>query len=255
MLRPALALLGLVLGSVVLAAPAEAATYSVTLTASHTNRDVGQTLTLTGKVAGSKAAGKKLTVQRRVADGPWSTIGTVRATSKKTFTVKHKVSRTGAQSFRVVAPKSGSTKTGTSPARSITGWTWLYLTDQPHFTTGGSFVGTKAVVGDTTYARSVELTSGSGTRAISWSLDGRCNASDVDVALDNSQLWSVQTVDAETDDGGASQQAMAGERRALDVVTSASDYVTYSVTANTSNVKLVSPRLHCSVSRLPDITF
>jgi hypothetical protein len=63
MLRPALALLGLVLGSVALAAPAEAATYSVTLTASHVKRDVGQTLTLTGKVAGSKAAGKKLTVQ------------------------------------------------------------------------------------------------------------------------------------------------------------------------------------------------
>lgn len=254
MLRPALALLGLVLGSVALAAPAEAATYSVTLTASHVKRDVGQTLTLTGKVAGSKAAGKKLTVQRRVGTGAWTTIGTVRATSKKTYTVKHKVSRVGAQSFRVVAPKSGSTKTGISPARSIVGWTWLYLTDQPHYVTGTMFVGTTVSAQENTYARSVELVSGPGKREIFWQLDDRCDDSDVDVTLYDGVVGS-QSVFVSTTEGGVTRQAVAGSLTGANVVGPTAGSLTISVTDTADHVLVVSPRVHCSVSRLPSPTY
>lgn len=252
--RLVLATLALALGSVALAAPAQAATYSLTLTASHTNRDVGQTLTLTGKVTGSKAAKKKLTVQRRAGAGAWTTIGTVRTTSKKTYSFKHRVTRTGAQSFRVVAPKNGSTKIGVSPTRNITGWTWLDLYDESYYSAGGvqrGWVG--PVNGGTPPRETLGLYSSDGSDvhgSVAWRTESLCDRLTAAFGMsdsDGTAKWVRISLP------GADVEVQPSEITTLN--RSLVDVGLFSMRRFTDSgegyVAIESPRAHCKVARLP----
>ncbi|MEH3033916.1 MAG: hypothetical protein PGN07_07710 [Aeromicrobium erythreum] len=135
--RSAIALAGVALAAgVLVAAPAEAATYGVTLNLSKSTADVGQKIGLSGKVSGSKAAKKKLSVQYRLGSGSWKTVKTVTTSSKATYATTFTVKTAGAAGLRVVAPKSGSTKAGTSPAKPFTGYRWLSLYDESYLSDG-----------------------------------------------------------------------------------------------------------------------
>ena len=123
LLRHAAALLagfGLVAGSLgVAAAPAQAATFSVSLSASATHVTVGQKVTLTGKV--SPRPGRRcVKVQLRyVGSTAWHTIKKVRTNRAGRFTVKVTASDENDRYYRIYKPKQRSRKAGRSAAVQV----------------------------------------------------------------------------------------------------------------------------------------
>ncbi|MBC9227606.1 hypothetical protein GL325_14855 [Aeromicrobium sp. 636] len=136
-MRPRSIAVAAAVGLIVSLAPtasAEAAkkpTYKVSIKLSTTKADVGQTVKVSGKVRGPKAAKKRLAVQVKVGAGKWRTVKKVRTTKKRGYATRIKVSTAGAHAVRVVAPKSKRARAGKSTARRYVGWRWLDLTQQP----------------------------------------------------------------------------------------------------------------------------
>ncbi len=246
----ALGLATVVAGAVLTAAPAQAATYGVTLAASKSTADVGKKVTLTGKVTGKGSAKKSVVIQRKTANA-WKTITTTKTSSKSTYSKAITIRSTGAGVYRVAAKKAGKTTTGYSPSRTVVGYRWLRLADQPLLANGQVFNNTTARVLEKRYSRSIELSSFDNMSSVTWRLSGLCDRSDVGAALNNSSLGSEQ-LDVSTDDGGTSVNALAGSIQPLNVVTTASEFVEYSITNADYNVLLIAPRIHCSADRLPD---
>lgn len=255
--RTVLAALALVAGSVALAAPAKAATYGVTLTASHAQRDVGQKLTLSGKVSGAKAAGKKLAVQRRVGTGAWRTIATPRTTKTRTFSSRVTVSRTGTQQYRVVAPAAGSTQRGVSPARTVTGWTWLDLYDESYYSSGGvqrGWVGT--VNGGTPPRETLGLYSSDGNAGshgfVGWRSEGQCDRVTAAIGMSDGDS-TAKYVRLEA--GGPAQllEVQPSEITKVDVplVDDAGFSLRRFEGSGGGYVVVESPRAHCRVDRMP----
>jgi hypothetical protein len=181
----------------------------------------------------------------------------VRATSKKTYTVKHKVSRVGAQSFRVVAPKSGSTKTGISPARSIVGWTWLALYDQSYYSSGGVQRGWTGTVNGGTPPRdtfglySDDASSGS-HGSLLWRPEEQCDRLTAAVGLSDSDGTAAFL---RLQAAGPSQdvEAQPSEMTPVDVslVGAASLSMRRFQLSGGGYVVVESPKAHCKVGRLP----
>lgn len=133
-MRLRLLVISIVATGVVLAAlPAEAARarYVVSVGVLPATADVGQPVTLTGKVRGAGSARKLVGLQRSIAGGPWTTVATTRTSRRSTYRFAVPIDTAGAQSFRVRAPRSAKRSVGYSAARSLTGWRWLNLARQP----------------------------------------------------------------------------------------------------------------------------
>lgn len=252
---PVVATVALLVATTALAAPAEAASYGVSLTLSRTKADVGKTLTASGKVTGSKAAKKLLTVQRRVGTGSWRKVGTVRTTSKGAFSYAYRVRATGAQSLRVVAPATGSTKLGVSAARAFTGFTWVDLYDAP-YQSGGNAVVRGPVAGWTVEGRTPPAhTLGIGSDAyVYWNLDGRCDAWRADVAVPDGNPFTSSTISfSASENVSLSPTSEAPVTHYLDTQLSAVNGLTARrVESNMGGlVYLMTPEAHCSTSTLP----
>jgi hypothetical protein len=252
---PLVATVALVVATTALAAPAEAASFGVSLTLSRTKADVGKTLTASGKVTGSKAGKKLLTVQRRVGTGAWRKVGTTRTTSKGAFSYAYRVRSTGAQSLRVVAPATGSTKLGVSPARAFTGFTWVDLYDAP-YQSGGDAVVRGPVTGWTVEGRkppahTLGLTSDA---YVYWNVDSRCDAWRTDVAVPDGNPGSSFTVKL-----SAWQTTVLTPTSEAPVIHHLDTQLTglngLNVRRDESSmggvVYLMTPQAHCSTSTLP----
>ncbi|KRC63828.1 hypothetical protein ASE12_03035 [Aeromicrobium sp. Root236] len=169
-------LLALAVGvaTALVAAPAHAGTaYKVSLSVSATTLDYGKTLTLSGSVS-PKAAGAKVTIQRRVGSGSWKSITTrtLSSTSRYSYAVKP---GPGVVGYRVIKSRSGSHATGISSTRTVSVYRWRYLADLPTASatsmTTGTFTLNNSFDTATTrsYAKSVRLLSGGFGQ---WSLVG-----------------------------------------------------------------------------------
>jgi hypothetical protein len=236
------------LTSMALAAPASAATYSVSLSVSRTKADVGQTVRLTGTVSGSKAARKTVLVQRKVGSGSWRTIARPRTTSRRTYSVTHRVSAVGAQQFRVVAPRKGSTRQGLSSTRAFTGWTWLLLDRQPMTVGGFVGLGTVVSVSGRTYRDSIDLhAADSGTSGATWFLDGQCDRADIPATV----AKGTSQVEVDSNEGGGGITTLvAGAVLPIGNVTLGTGYLSIYREAGAETISLLRPRLHCDVARL-----
>lgn len=247
MIRRSLVLLAASLvGAVLVAAPAQAATYSVTISISKVKADVGQTIAFSGSVSGKKAAKKTVTLQRKVGSGAWKTVGTAKTNKKKKYSFRHKVSATGSQLFRVVAPKKGSTKAGISPRKAFTGWTWLHLSQQPKYVHGDVRFGFSPTVLDVQRPRSIQLEG-----VVGWQLNNRCDTSDINVVLYPDTTGPVTVT---SDVGGVEDttEANSSALSRIDVVTVNAPYLELrNEDSPTIPVVLTSPRIHCSVAELP----
>lgn len=100
------------------AAPATAATRSVSLSASTTVTTSGGLVTLSGRVAPAKA-GVTVAVQHRRGSG-WVTDRRVRTTSAGRYTSAARPTSVGTVTFRVVVPTQAWGRRTASPARSVT---------------------------------------------------------------------------------------------------------------------------------------
>lgn len=244
-------------GAIVVAAltvaPAQAATYAVSITASKTNADVGTRFTVSGKVTGKSSASKSIAIQRRTGSAAWRTLTTVKTTSKGTYRRAITVRQAGAQQYRVVAPASRSTKRGASQAVTVTGWTWLDLYDESYLSSGGIL--TRGYYGQlngrTPPAHTFTMAGGS-TR-IYWNLGSLCDSVHASVEVPNHGPTSESfTIGRGGDDDVFT--LTAGQSRSLDWDSTGA----YSFTVNHTNgstsgnyVALLTPKAHCSAARLP----
>lgn len=136
-------------------------TFKVTASANKTAADVGQSIKVTGKVAGPRAAKKVLLVQRKVGTSAWKTVAKVRTTTKRKYSASVKVTTAGKQHLRVVAPKSKKAKAGVSRTRAFTGWRWIDLTTAPSENAGDNSRAEVRIAGKA-YASKVMTFSGTG---------------------------------------------------------------------------------------------
>lgn len=244
------ALVGLV-AAVLVVTPAQAATYGVTLTVGATRADVGTKVVLSGAVSGSKAAKKTVLVQRRVGTGAWKTIAKPRTSSSKRYSYSHQVSVVGPQQFRVVAPKKGSTQVGTSPRRGFTGFTWLWLAQQPHFAgPTRTFWDATLTVGGV--ARPHSILSLEDGHVADWQLGGRCDRADIRAAVDDAATgYASYSFLTDIPSQVASSATAQDNLRPVDVQLNKDASTLVVDSGGNEALIIVSPRVHCSVSRLP----
>jgi len=188
-------------GLVLVAFPADAATrYAVTLASSATRADVGQRVTLTGKVTPS-AKGQRVKVQWSSGTG-WTTIARPRLNRHSHYRVNVTVSSPGDNHYRVVKPKSPGRKKGVSPSVTVVGWRWRNLSSMPVWNPPGFpsqffTVLPSGMLGPVTYSPFIKLgTSSPQTARFTYRLDGKCERFDghlgvVAGSADGSQLIPI----------------------------------------------------------------
>lgn len=99
------------------------AAYQPTLKASSAKVISGKKLILSGKV---KPAATSVVLQKRVGAG-WKTEARLKVSKKGTYSYTDKPNRTGVRYYRVVAPKAGKVKAGTSKPVKVTVYAWRSL--------------------------------------------------------------------------------------------------------------------------------
>ncbi len=247
----ALGLATVVAGAVLTAAPAQAATYGVTLTVSTSTADIGKKVTLTGKVSGKGSAKKSVVIQRKTAKA-WKTITTVTTSSKSTYSKAITIRSTGAGVYRVAAKKSGATSTGYSPSRTVTGFRWLWLHQQTQYSAGWIYAGSVEQLG-VSYPHSLTLLDKDSQ--LSWGLGKACDklAAKLAVADYTGDDVESQKITVRTSTGSTvytvGQPPVAIEA----ATTKGSTFLDVSRANPGSSVQvhLLSARVHCALDDLP----
>jgi len=188
-----------VTGTLVLVAfPADAATrYVVTLATSAARADVGQSVTLAGRVA-PNAKGQRVKVQRW-SGAAWTTIARPRLNRHSRYRSTVTVSSPGDNLYRVVKPRSDGHKKGISPVATVVGWRWRNLSSMPVWNPPGLpsqyfTVLPSGMLGPGTYSPFIKLgTTSPQTARFTYRLDGKCTRFDghlgvVAGSADGSQL-------------------------------------------------------------------
>lgn len=233
--------------------------FKVSASLSTSTADVGQTVRVSGKVSGPRAAKKRLAVQRRIGSGSWKTVARTSTTKSRRFSARVKVTTAGAQQFRVVAPATKKARQGVSASRALTGWRWI-----------DPVAG--AAVEDLTRAT---LTI-DGARHAAWTapinadgalyarVDGRCDALTAGLAvesgaIDNRAITQVAQFDSwqASDPIAAAAKLVTANSGVVQTrwpLSSATNAIAVFVSTDvtgTARGGLVQPRLHCSVNSLP----
>lgn len=116
---------GWVHGSYLKAVTAKASTSLKVTKRSSAKTELGKTLVFAGKTS-KKLKGKR--VQLQIKSGTkWRTVASRTVSSKLTFTVRAKATRSGSQYYRVYAPSTRTTKAAKSPSYKMVVWRWFYL--------------------------------------------------------------------------------------------------------------------------------
>ncbi len=242
------------------AADAAQPAYKVSVSLSKTNADIGQTVTVSGKVIGPKAARKKLLVQRKVGAGGWKTVKKVATTRQSRYTTAVTVSSAGAQQYRVVAPKSNVRRAGTSSAKALTGWRWI----DPTATALVEDLTRSTVTVDGRAYKNALVTTPDGSGDVLISTGNTCDALTLSVGMegtiDSSGVAYVYQATSfmagEPTSVGAKMvtgnQAPPSSRWSLKPTTG---FLVIELNANsegpTQRAALISPRVHCSTNTLP----
>lgn len=92
--------------------------YRASLTLSDASPQIGQTVTMSGKVT-PKAPGKRVLVQGRVGNGNWATLTRLTLNRSSRYRLTFRVSRAGAIALRVVKPRSRGIPRGISAVRNL----------------------------------------------------------------------------------------------------------------------------------------
>jgi hypothetical protein len=173
---------------VLVALPADAATrYVVTISSSAARADVGQSVTLTGKVT-PKAKGQRVKVQRLSSTG-WTTVARPRLNRHSRYRATVTVSGPGDNRYRVVKPRSDGHKKGISPVVTIVGWRWRNLSSMPIWNPPADpsqffSVLPSGMLGPASYAPFIKLGSTSPVIAqVTYRLDGKCERFDGHVGV------------------------------------------------------------------------
>ncbi|WP_313406709.1 hypothetical protein [Aeromicrobium sp.] len=222
--------------------------FKVSISTSKTKADVGQTIKVSGKVAGPKAAKKRLAVQVKVGNGRWKTVKKVRATKKRRYSTSVKVTTAGQQYVRVVAPKSTKARIGVSKSRGFVGWRWLDLTSQPKYTRGSVTVAPATIAG-TSYDKAITLTEGA---RVAFNVNGACDtyksaAGIKDGIGENATLTTFVSTPGWGNGYPAELTANAAatpQRQSLDGI------YTLGMDAEAGTATVASPTVHCTVNRL-----
>ena len=242
-------------------APAQAASYAVSIKTSRTQADVGGRFTLSGQVTGRGSGGKTVYIQRRTGSGGWSNVTTTKTSSKGTYKRQLGVTSVGAKQYRVVATATSTVGRGESPAVTVTGFTWLYLADQPT-TANGAIVDVPVTVGGATYRKSLVLLD---DFAAVWNLDGQCDVVTSRVAIDQraaSDAPSSVIVGMDTFEKSVVRTATAVKNATagLNAATTGVTGMTIGVRSGESSqttppIDVLTPKAHCSTTQLPTWDF
>jgi hypothetical protein len=175
----ALLALAVVGGLVLVAFPADAATrYVVTLASSAARADVGQSVTLAGKVS-PNAKGQRVKVQRW-SGAAWATIARPRLNRHSRYRSTVTVSSPGDNLYRVVKPRSDGHRKGISPVVTVVGWRWRNLSSMPIWNPPGLpsqyfTVLPSGMLGPGTYSPFIKMgTTTPVTARVTYRLDGKC---------------------------------------------------------------------------------
>lgn len=222
-------------------------TYKVSISTSKAKADVGQTIKVSGKVTGPKAAKKLLTVQVKAGSGTWKNVKKVRTTAKRGYATNVKVSTAGKQSVRVVAPKSKKAKQGVSKARGFVGWRWLDLTVQRKTTEGSVKIGAAKIAG-TSYAKAITIADGRIVFTINDSCDTFKGAAGVKDGVDSDA--TLTTFVSTPGWGDGTPHTLTANASAKNIRYGVKDGHWFGMIAEGSAVTVVNPTVHCSVNRL-----
>ena len=251
----------------VTAAPAEAASYAVSIKTSKTQTDVGTRFTLSGKVTGRGAGGKTVVIERKIGSGKWTKLTTTKTTSKGTYERKLTAKSVGAKQYRVVAGASSSVGRGTSAAVTVTGFTWLTLAEQPT-TAQIATVNISRRAGGKTYPHSIVLLGFAGSSAVIWQVDKKCDGFSTSVVVDPAYAADgdaatgdvVSGTDPFSSPDGPRVTAKNGTPTAFKTTTlKGADYFALALDqtegseGSTPTVDLLTPKAHCSVTTLPGL--
>lgn len=251
--------IGLVVALMPTAAEAAKPRYVVSTAVSAARADVGTPVRITGTVAGAKAARKKVYLQRRIGSGRWVTVGSTRTSRSRGYAFRHVVGTAGAQSFRVYAPRSSKRTAGVSAARTLTGWRWLYLTQQPttiqsfgntssNWVTTGTFPGPGGRAVPASYRMQINPKNSVGITASQLGCD-RFRATISTLPSVHPMRFTSFAADPAQDvtlNGGTNHVLDVGLDRRYPVID-----LTFAAPIGYTDVTLGSPRLHCSVNSLP----
>ncbi len=163
--------------------PAEArGRYAVTAHLSLVRGDVGQVLTVSGRVR-PKAPHKRVRVQE-LAPGTttWRTVARARLTKKSRYAATIRIGHAGPTSYRVVKPRARGHRAGTSAPASLTGWQWRPMSSLPPNGAPSSSVTAvpSAASHDLVFGPSLVF---DGSGSARYRIDGRCDAFDAHVWL------------------------------------------------------------------------
>lgn len=123
----------LAVGSVLPLATAEAAAkpaYKVTLKTSVASSVAERFITVSGKVAGPKAAGRNVIIQRQYGGGGWATVATAKIRANGTYAARVETPKGGTTAFRAYKAASSVRKAGLSAAKAIPVFRWINLATQ-----------------------------------------------------------------------------------------------------------------------------
>jgi len=242
------------------AAQAAPATYRVSISVSAAKADVGQSVTVTGRVSGPRAARKLVLVQQRVGTGAWRTVTKVRTTSSARYSTRVKVTTAGAQALRVVAPRSTVRRAGTSAARSLTGWRWV---DASRAGVSSNLRTGTVTIHGTRYSGLTVAPRGSGKLLVRF--DGRCDAVSYSAGV-GGEMNNWALLDLMQGQGAELAPALAriepwvsGGNTPLTstwALRTESDHLEFGLFSSSQDQRavLISPRLHCTVNSLPKAT-
>jgi hypothetical protein len=164
---------------------AEAKSFSVTISASKTTIELGQTVKLTGKVS-PRAKKKRVKIQRRYEGGGWRTIKTVKLSSKSRYSYTVKPTRGGPTQYRVQKPASGGRSAKTSATRTVNVYRWRALQEFPR--TGYPVIYGTRGIGGTAFPASAALNGQDST----WTFGGnRCTTFRTSIGVDDASTAAV----------------------------------------------------------------
>lgn len=172
------ALTGLLMCGGVSAAHAKSK-FTVTLTASTAKIELGGSVKLTGKVSPApkkKSKRRTVAIQRQNAGGAWTTIATVKLSTKGTFSRTVKPTVGGPTRYRVLKAKTSSRSAGLSPTRNVDVWRWVDLVLTPtEFVLGNGASAATSSIRGTAFGHSLEVDSPGAS--LGWDLTNRrCDA-------------------------------------------------------------------------------
>ena len=233
--------------------------FTVSASLSTSTADVGQTVRLSGKVSGPRAAKKRLAVQRKVGSGTWKTVARTSTTKSRRYSARVKVTTAGAQQFRVVAPGTKKARQGVSRSRALTGWRWI---DPSANGVVQDLTRATLTIDGARHSTWVAPINSSG--ALFAQIDGRCDALTAGLTVEGGNIddraimqvaqlgsWQTSDVIAEAAKMVLGRSGVVHTRWQIRPATRGIAIFVQTDVAGTARGGLVQPRLHCSVNALP----